>query len=671
MLRTFRKYKLHAEIVNNLEKLENKDSQFKKSISESFKHFMDETIPEMEKAVEINMLNSLYHKLKSEDIKTELLNSYKRRQLDLQYNLIKPEVNVEEKKRVEVDELVHMDYFTPNIKDISLRDLNKFMDFPFIEFEYVFPSMNYGFLYWFDKIMVQTNRFSSQINPESFKIIKMLERQMKLRSMTMDELKIREELDFVKTKEDLEETFKNRNIYLKLIYTIGDDLRTVLEQYRFHEIGEVLFTHSFLYDALVNILVWQMYRPEVKEILLDETQRVEALNNIVKQILDHPDSVHFMSYDLENWFDLQKFLKLNKDVIINLDEEPFNFDKNPHMSEKYGLNDFNSYNSNLLLYGREGSGKSGVLMSVTMWARYNDWVIFKMPSAFAVTQSRVEDLDRHEKSRLYVNPECSAKLVEDFYVSNVKKLKDMPVNPALYGNYNIVGVHKDEKEPVPNFYIEDRQIYFYDSDQFIEPELLEMRLRENDIYDRSLKDELPQPANLAELCEYVLKNPILSISALAEIKEQLYNQEQEKILVVVDDFNWLYRPSATHSFRYVNIKGNKGRVPPYHIALCRLFMNFDGHKIKNGFKLAASSNYSVTKHKFYPAKIKFPNSSSYEMKGMDLETFRYFYQFALNHSIDLNSSETAVEIENWWMQTQGNYKEFIRIMQFSENNVYG
>jgi hypothetical protein len=37
--------------------------------------------------------------------------------------------------------------------------------------------------------------------------------------------------------------------------------------------------------------------------------------------------------------------------------------------------------------------------------------------------------------------------------------------------------------------------------------------------------------------------------------------------------------------RYANDKGLKSRIPPYHLSLTRAFMNFDGHKIKNGFKI--------------------------------------------------------------------------------------
>lgn len=61
------------------------------------------------------------------------------------------------------------------------------------------------------------------------------------------------------------------------------------------------------------------------------------------------------------------------------------------------------------------------------------------------------------------------------------------------------------------------------------------------------------------------------------------------VLVVVDEFNYLYKESIYPSFRYANDKELDSRIPPYHLSLCRAFVNMDGHKIKNGFKLTASS----------------------------------------------------------------------------------
>lgn len=71
--------------------------------------------------------------------------------------------------------------------------------------------------------------------------------------------------------------------------------------------------------------------------------------------------------------------------------------------------------------------------------------------------------------------------------------------------------------------------------------------------------------------------------------EQIYNLESHCVLVVVDEYNYLYKESIYPSYRYENDKELDGHIPPYHLSLCRPFVNLDGHKIKNGFKLTASS----------------------------------------------------------------------------------
>lgn len=63
---------------------------------------------------------------------------------------------------------------------------------------------------------------------------------------------------------------------------------------------------------------------------------------------------------------------------------------------------------------------------------------------------------------------------------------------------------------------------------------------------------------MLEVVETGIRDPELSICALAELLEQLYSQEREKVLVCVDEYNWLFRPSVYRSFRYANDKGLKG-----------------------------------------------------------------------------------------------------------------
>ena len=92
---------------------------------------------------------------------------------------------------------------------------------------------------------------------------------------------------------------------------------------------------------------------------------------------------------------------------------------------------------------------------------------------------------------------------------------------------------------------------------------------------------------------------------MGELLGQVYDLDVP-ILECVDAFSWLYRPSDYGSFRYFNYRGLFGKIPPYHIAHCRMFVNFDGHKIKNGLKVVTSSNYPLFKHKFDIKQMMYP-----------------------------------------------------------------
>lgn len=85
---------------------------------------------------------------------------------------------------------------------------------------------------------------------------------------------------------------------------------------------------------------------------------------------------------------------------------------------------------------------------------------------------------------------------------------------------------------------------------------------------------------------------------------------------MVDDFNWFYRASEFPSLRYSDLKELNFHIPPYHMALCRLFMNLDGHQIRNGFKVVSSSVGTMIKHNFEPEKINFPDYIGVRLNGV-------------------------------------------------------
>lgn len=135
-------------------------------------------------------------------------------------------------------------------------------------------------------------------------------------------------------------------------------------------------------------------------------------------------------------------------------------------------------------------------------------------------------------------------------------------------------------------------------------------------------------------------------------------------MVAVDDYNWFFRPSNQPAFMYDNVKSLNGRVPPYHIALCRLFMRFDGHKIKRGYKIAGVSTFKIPKHYFEPKKINFPLTHCTRIEKINLEFLPNLVRYASENNLDFCGSEEPSFIRQLWMEHQGNYG----YIMFSMNN---
>lgn len=148
-----------------------------------------------------------------------------------------------------------------------------------------------------------------------------------------------------------------------------------------------------------------------------------------------------------------------------------------------------------------------------------------------------------------------------------------------------------------------------------------------------LSERLKAPKTLAELVNYGIENEWFACNVVYELLEQLYNLDSHCVLVAVDEYNYLFRPSVYPSFRYANDKQLNSMIPPYHLSLCRAFINFNGHLIKNGFKIAASSNKRLYKHTFNPDKILLPKGYACQMNGLPLDDFRNMCEYYLQNKL--------------------------------------
>lgn len=119
----------------------------------------------------------------------------------------------------------------------------------------------------------------------------------------------------------------------------------------------------------------------------------------------------------------------------------------------------------------------------------------------------------------------------------------------------------------------------------------------------------------------------------------------------------MYKRSIYPSFRYATDTKLRSTVPPYHLTVPRAFLNFDGHKFKNGFVLCASSVKNFHKHVFNPDSIDFPLGYSHEMNGLLLDDFRNMCHYYLENDYWLADNVGKNSSDFLWMHSQGNWAQ--------------
>jgi len=669
MLRIF-KHNQHSRIYENLMKQTKIVNQDRVSISESFRKYVKDVIPKYESAIETRIINAMYHRMPTKALKNQLLNAYKRRQLDMIFRAEEAKIATTSPDNPPPPYELKINPFGESITEVNFAEVGFIYDFGLDDFLKYFPRMNFGHNEYIQKTMQHSMNFSAQVIPEAFSVIELLRMHDRLYTVPLESFEPDEFMSRVQDRDDLDLLYKDREFFLKLLFTFGTDFRNALNERRFEEGPFYTFANSFMFDYILMVLVWQMYRAEVREVMLDSDKRQKAFQLILKQILAHPESKHFVPENFTSFIEIQKQFFLSDKVKIDLSTIGSDYKRLPSALQTYQLPNFIGLNSNLLYWGVSGAGKTGNLYAVTMWAIKSNWLVFKLPSVRAITHSTVERIEFHDKSRLFMTPMLAHELLKQIVSTNEHLLSEMPVNMSLYGKYNMVGVHKDEPNPVPNFYIPDRQTYFYETDKFYLEGERETVRKNQMVYDSSLAERVPAPQSLLEIAKFGVDNSHYATNCIAELLEQAYHCDTHNVLIAIDDYNWFYRPSGTYGFQYDNIRGLNSKIPPYHMALCRLFMKFDGHRIKRGFKVAGTSNYSISKHFFEPKKINFPREFCHEIHGIKLEYLPHFVKYASGVNLDICSQQDDKHLRQIWMESQGNYGVILKNMRNPELRTF-
>ncbi len=155
-----------------------------------------------------------------------------------------------------------------------------------------------------------------------------------------------------------------------------------------------------------------------------------------------------------------------------------------------------------------------------------------------------------------------------------------------------------------------------------------------------------------------INDKMYATSALGEVLEQLYMTDQYHVLMCIDGISDWFRPSKYRSFRYYQERRVRGNIPPHDIALVRMFMRFDGHRMRNGYKLMSTTQYRYHGHTCTPEMLNWYPNYSHEVQGLPLDDFRKAMEF-LYLSGWMSELFDETKIESYHMESQGNMGAFI------------
>ncbi|EGR31197.1 mitochondrial ribosomal protein s29, putative [Ichthyophthirius multifiliis] len=432
-----------------------------------------------------------------------------------------------------------------------------------------------------------------------------------------------------------------------------------LEVYRQNEFFERLFSFPSLFDLIINVILRELTENFDKMIPLFQTNK-EHYNELFKQIFKQIDEKADRTNTNSQF--LSQFLRNILEHRIEVEKYSKEPRKIPRNIKSYSLDNFVGFNSGCMLFGDHGSGKSGVLLYVTMWAHYNKWIVVNVPNAYDWTQ-KSHPYQRHPLTGIYIQNELANEWLKSFKHSNESLLKQICIDMKIYGKYGLSGQHDNECAAVKNIEYKDRKAKFEDHKKFYGEKEKLHDIEMNKQFNVRISEKLKEPKNLLEIVDYGINNMFFSNNAIYEVLEQLRFQKQFCVLKVIDGYNFMFRKSIYPSFRYATDTQLRSTVPPYHLSVPRAFLNFDGHKFKNGFTLCASSVKQYHQHVFTPKSILFPTGYSHEMKGIPLNDFRNACYYYVQTGLWQADKISKCSFDFLWMHSQGNWGQAQKVMK--------
>eukprot|EP00344_Euplotes_crassus_P006583 CAMPEP_0197000198 /NCGR_PEP_ID=MMETSP1380-20130617/5195_1 /TAXON_ID=5936 /ORGANISM="Euplotes crassus, Strain CT5" /LENGTH=725 /DNA_ID=CAMNT_0042417395 /DNA_START=3 /DNA_END=2180 /DNA_ORIENTATION=+ len=485
--------------------------------------------------------------------------------------------------------------------------------------------------------------------------------------------------DLIKRSSDMKEILKDEVMFVQLYQDFCLDLLDVMKERDPKGLSKVYDSPS-IFDGVVGILLRELRKKPIRNFILYQPTRKKIMNDFTDMLEELFESKDIFLKELKDVIELRRILEitLTKADLGDLaeysemihDEKKYKIYLQGHQKycfhfwrpedmREYSLQGFKGFNTGCFVWGRSGSGKSGTLAYATAWAHENNWVVISIPRARKFTDNRVK-IERHING-LYVQEQLAKELLEDLRISNLAHFEKMPVDLNIYGKMDKTGVHDNE---LATCHTDENGIkYFreYDPKRRVWNDAWKEHLTEFEL--KQITKDTPkmlerishfvkEPKTLLEIADYGIEHPEQATCAIAEIVHQLYNTDEANVMVMIDGYTEWFRPSEYTSFRYAN---SGYFIPPHDIAIPRLFMKFDGHKIRNGVKICAATQESYFNHKVTPEMIESPKCYNVEMGPLHLNEFRNAVRFfQIDGKIFTDIKEWR--IEQMHMESQGYWK---------------
>lgn len=311
---------------------------------------------------------------------------------------------------------------------------------------------------------------------------------------------------------------------------------------------------------------------------------------------------------------------------------------------------FLGFNSGTILSGEPGNGKSGVLAFLHCWAKSNNWFVIPLYNGKKLTVEPLEELEDHPNGLIIQN--ASAKeILLDIKATNIEILSKITTFKN-YGKCNIIGEYDGKISTMPSLWDPVREVF---TDAWKVFNLFDDNLafKNNPEYLKRISDYIPNPKNLLEVVNFGLQNEKFAINAIAEVMINLKYNKETKVMTLVDDYNFFFRSTNYFSYKYANFYRSK--VPPFAMALVRLFMDFDGHLTYNGVKVCATSSSYYYRHNCEVKDFGFPEFQSTKLKNLGIQEIANLCDY-FNDNGKLGKGNI-------------NYNEVLYYKNFSQGNI--